>query len=203
MPPPSGTCWKNGQAHGVTLASGIVCQAVLVPLADREKRVRKALVYHLQTAGESAWWWTPGGLRNRRQLEELRGKYEGRRCFVMGNGPSLRETDVQLFSGTELTIASNGIFLMFDDMGYKPTFLTVEDRLVAEDRAETLNAITGTQKVFPRDLSYCSGRTRTPCTSTSHATTKASPGLGCVRPSCLLGWYGQRAESSVGLPPRM
>jgi len=72
----------------------------------------------------------------------------------MGNGPSLRKTDVTLL-GTEVTIGSNGIFLMFDEMGYKPTFLTVEDRLVAEDRAETLNAINGTQKIFPRDLSYC------------------------------------------------
>jgi hypothetical protein len=72
----------------------------------------------------------------------------------MGNGPSLRRTDFTLLSN-EVTIASNGIFLLFDEMGYKPTFLTVEDRLVAEDRASELNVIVGTQKIFARDLKYC------------------------------------------------
>lgn len=100
------------------------------------------------------WWRSLRGLRNRRKLKELRGRYSGERCFVIGNGPSLRETDVTLLRD-EVTIASNGIFLLFDDMGYLPTFLTVEDRLVAEDRATELNAITGTQKLFPKDLSYC------------------------------------------------
>jgi hypothetical protein len=100
------------------------------------------------------WWWTPRGLRNRRRLEQLRGRYRGKRCFVMGNGPSLRQTDVTLLCD-EVTIASNGIFLLFEDMGYRPTFLTVEDRLVAEDRAEELNSISGTQKIFARDLWYC------------------------------------------------
>lgn len=100
------------------------------------------------------WWWTPHGLRNKRRLEQLRGRYRSERCFVMGNGPSLRQTDVTLLRN-EVTIASNGIFLLFDEMGYRPTFLTVEDRLVAEDRAEKLNSIGDTQKIFPRDLSYC------------------------------------------------
>jgi hypothetical protein len=72
----------------------------------------------------------------------------------MGNGPSLTRTDVRLLK-QEVTIASNAIFLLFDYMGYQPTFLTVEDRLVAEDRASELNAIKGTTKLFPRDLAYC------------------------------------------------
>ncbi len=77
--------------------------------------------------------------------------YRGRRAFIFGGGPSLRRTDVRLLKG-EVTIASNAIFLIFPEMGYQPTFLTVEDRLVAEDRATSLNSIRGSVKVFPRDL---------------------------------------------------
>jgi hypothetical protein len=55
----------------------------------------------------------------------------------------------------EVTIGCNGLFLIFDQMGYLPTFYTVEDRLVAEDRAKWINAIKGTTKVFPRKLAYC------------------------------------------------
>ncbi len=122
--------------------------------APTNRRLGQALGYRCQRASEATWWWTLDGLQNRRRLKELRHRYHGKRCFVMGNGPSLRKTDVSLLH-SEVTIASNGIFLLFDEMGYKPTFLTVEDRLVAEDRMTELNGITGTQKIFPRDLKYC------------------------------------------------
>ncbi|HTE39318.1 MAG TPA: 6-hydroxymethylpterin diphosphokinase MptE-like protein [Steroidobacteraceae bacterium] len=111
-----------------------------------------AHLYHRSV--ELAWWITEEGRRNRARLAALRGRYQGRRCFVLGNGPSLRATDVRVLKN-EVTIASNAIFLMFDYMGYKPTFLTVEDPLVAEDRSSMLNSIDGTTKIFPRDLAYC------------------------------------------------
>ena len=123
-------------------------------LVQRNQPIGRSLVYRCRRLSEAMWWWTPRGLRNRRGLEQLRDRHKGERCFVMGNGPSLRKTDVTLLRD-EVTIASNGIFLLFDEMGYKPTFLTVEDRLVAEDRAAELNSIRGTQKIFARDLGYC------------------------------------------------
>lgn len=103
---------------------------------------------------ELAWRITDEGRKNQASLEELRGRYSGRRCFVIGNGPSINQTDIRRLRN-ELTIGSNALFLLFEQMGFKPTFLTVEDNLVAEDRAAWLNAIRGTTKIFPRDLSYC------------------------------------------------
>jgi hypothetical protein len=69
----------------------------------------------------------------------------------MGNGPSLLESDLESLAG-EVTIASNAHFLIWPQLGYIPTFLTVEDRLVAEDRADALRALEGTLKLFPDDL---------------------------------------------------
>jgi hypothetical protein len=88
---------------------------------------------------------------NERRLLALRNRYAGRRAFVIGNGPSLRDTDVRKLRD-EVTIGSNGIFLLFEETGFQPTFYTVEDRLVAEDRASTINHLTGMIKVFPMDL---------------------------------------------------
>jgi len=99
-----------------------------------------------------AWTLTETGRANYQQLEGFRNMALGKRCFVMGNGPSLMKSDLTLLKN-EITIGSNGLFLIFDKMGFKPTFLTVEDGLVAEDRAEELNKVRGTQKLFPRDLS--------------------------------------------------
>lgn len=91
---------------------------------------------------------------NSRRLLDLKDRYKGRRAFVIGNGPSLRNTDVR-FLKDEITIGCNGLFLIFEAMGFLPTIYTVEDKLVAEDRAEIINNIRGTTKIFPADLAYC------------------------------------------------
>jgi hypothetical protein len=100
---------------------------------------------------EFVWWRTSRGRQNRLRLAKLRDRFSGRRAFIFGGGPSLKRTDVRLLND-EVTIGSNALFLIFREMGYQPTFLTVEDRLVAEDRANDLNAIRGPSKMFPRDL---------------------------------------------------
>jgi Protein of unknown function DUF115 len=94
---------------------------------------------------------TVEGRANRARLEALRGRYTGRRCVVMGNGPSLLKCDLNRL-GSEVTIVSNAHYLIWDQLAYTPTFLTVEDRLVAEDRSDELLSLPGITKVFPFDL---------------------------------------------------
>jgi hypothetical protein len=89
---------------------------------------------------------------NERRLLGLKNRHAGRRAFVIGNGPSLRQTDVTKLAG-EITIGSNGIFLLTEENGFRPTFYTVEDSLVAEDRAAAICQYSGTTKIVPLDLS--------------------------------------------------
>lgn len=103
------------------------------------------------------WRFSRAEVQNRRRLRHLCNAYWGRRCFVIGNGPSLAQTDLTRLTD-EITIGCNNLFLMFDKMGFVPTFYTVEDNLVAEDRAQEINGIRGTTKIFPRDLAYCLSR---------------------------------------------
>jgi hypothetical protein len=93
-------------------------------------------------------------LLNRLRLRRLHNIYLGRRCFVIANGPSLAQTNLSCLA-SEITIGSNGLFLLCEKMGYLPTFYTVQDQLVAEGFAEQLNRINGTTKLFPRELAYC------------------------------------------------
>ena len=69
----------------------------------------------------------------------------------MGGGPSLSQTPLDLLTN-EVTIASNSIFLLFGETNFRPTFYTVEDRLVAEDRAAAINQLQGMPKIFPADV---------------------------------------------------
>jgi len=93
-------------------------------------------------------------LANRRNLEIFANKYVGRRAFIIGNGPSLNKMDLTKLKD-EITFGVNNIFYLIPKIGFKPTFYVVEDKLVAEDRAEEINTLTGMIKIFGTELQYC------------------------------------------------
>ncbi len=106
-----------------------------------------------RAASEALWWIRPQGRRHRHALRGLRGCYGGRPGWVIANGPSLLKADVTKLKD-HVTIGSNALFLIYDKLGWAPTFLTVEDTLVAEDRAGVLNTLTSSTKIFPHDVAY-------------------------------------------------
>lgn len=88
------------------------------------------------------------------KLHELKNKFKDKnRCFLIGNGPSLNVTDLDVLEG-EITFAVNGFFLKMPELNWKPTFYVVEDHLVAEDRVTWINAMKGVTKLFPAYLGY-------------------------------------------------
>ncbi len=97
------------------------------------------------------WALSSEGRKNNARLRALRNRYKGKRCFIMGNGPSLLKCDLNMLAG-EITIVSNAHYLIWENLKYVPTFLTVEDRLVAEDRANQLVSLEGITTLFPFDL---------------------------------------------------
>ncbi len=83
-----------------------------------------------------------------KKLKALQNKFKGKRCFVLGNGPSLNKTDLRLLEN-EYSFAVNGIFYKTEEVGYKPTFYVVEDRHVMGDNVEKINAFDCEYKFFP------------------------------------------------------
>lgn len=132
-------------------------------MASEYNRIRGRLYYEgrkiRDRVTEAAWSLSRAGRENGGKLSELNGMFSGRRCFVMGNGPSLLKCDLSLLKD-EVTIGSNAQYLSWETMGFIPTFFTVEDRLVAEDRASDLCALPQPTKLFPKYLLYCLRRSR-------------------------------------------
>lgn len=134
-------------------------QVLIWPLIRRARRkifrMATRFRHQLQAASLSARFELAGHniwlMGNERKLLALKNRYAGRRAFIIGNGPSLRNTDIKKIEG-EITIGCNGIFLLFKELGFQPTFYTVEDRLVAEDRSPIINRLKGMIKIFPIDL---------------------------------------------------
>jgi hypothetical protein len=59
---------------------------------------------------------------NKEKLASFQDKHKGKRCFIIANGPSLKNTDLS-FLKDEFTIGMNRIYLN----GFKPTYLVVLD----------------------------------------------------------------------------
>ena len=91
---------------------------------------------------------------NEKKLLTFKDKYKGKRCFIIGNGPSLNKLDLTLLKN-EYTFGANAIYLNHDKMGFYPTFYVVEDILVAEDRSSEINKFNGSHKFFGNYLKYC------------------------------------------------
>lgn len=91
---------------------------------------------------------------NEKRLLELQNKHQGKRCFIIGNGPSLNHLDLTLLKN-EFTFGVNAIYTNYDKMGFYPSFYVVEDIFVAEDRAPEINAYNHGPKFFGNYLKYC------------------------------------------------
>ena len=115
---------------------------------DRSKNEARFTLWSLTTAE---------GRNNHARVKALSDRYRGKRAFIMGNGPSLLKSDLNALAA-DVTIVSNAHFLIWDQLSYVPTFLTVEDRLVAEDRADDLSALDGITRIYPFDLRATLGR---------------------------------------------
>ncbi|MFT4850034.1 MAG: hypothetical protein ACI83B_002583 [Sediminicola sp.] len=82
-------------------------------------------------------------------ISELKNKYRGERCFILGNGPSLNKTDV-LKLKNEYTFAVNSIFLMTETNGFRPSFYVVEDNLVFKENKDKIDDYEEVTKIMPK-----------------------------------------------------
>ncbi len=69
-----------------------------------------------------------------RHLAAMKDIHKGERCFIIGNGPSLKETDLSLLKN-EKTMGMNRIYMLFDELGFKTTYLLSINDLVIEQCA--------------------------------------------------------------------
>lgn len=63
---------------------------------------------------------------DRRYVESLHNKYENRRCFIIGNGPSLKTEDLEKLKD-EISFASNRIYCIFPRTDWRPDYYLSTD----------------------------------------------------------------------------
>jgi len=72
------------------------------------------------------------------RLSALKNIHKGKRAFVIGNGPSLRQTDLTKLRD-EFTFGMNRIYLLFPKLGFHTTyFVSVNDLVIEQFKDEIL-----------------------------------------------------------------
>jgi hypothetical protein len=82
------------------------------------------------------------------RLAEFENCHTGQRCFIIGNGPSLKQTDLTRLRG-EYTFGMNRIYLLFPELGFPTTYYLSVNSLVIEQCAEDIRNLP-----IPKFLSW-------------------------------------------------
>ncbi len=89
-----------------------------------------------------AWMWkyAASSEANRLLLQNFHNKYNGKRCFIVANGPSLQRTNLDLLS-SEISFGLNRIYLNFERSAFRPSFLVVVNELILEQCAAEIKEV--------------------------------------------------------------
>ncbi len=119
---------------------------------NMKQALKTRLPAPLWGAARSAWQWTrrlpdlpaayghPWRRQSMARLAALKDAYRGQRCFIIGNGPSLRQTEVSRLRD-EVTFGMNRVYLAFDEWGFRTTFLVSINDLVIEQCVDDFLAL--------------------------------------------------------------
>lgn len=69
------------------------------------------------------------------ELKQFKGKHEGERCFIIGNGPSLTADDLELLKN-EICFASNRIYEIYNKTKWRPKYYAISDGNIVKEIAE-------------------------------------------------------------------
>ncbi|WP_309398961.1 6-hydroxymethylpterin diphosphokinase MptE-like protein [Cerasicoccus maritimus] len=126
-------------------------------LTKRIKRIRTKLAHGVhQVAGLA----NIALSENDRRIQSFKDKHQGQAAFVLGNGPSLTPTDLDLLKPYP-TFASNKIYLAYEQTDWRPTYYSVLDVLVAENNRQEVAAVDSV-KIHSSDIIPYLGHAITP-----------------------------------------
>ena len=77
-----------------------------------------------------------------KRLATYKNRYKGQRCFLVGNGPSLKAEDLtRLHQAGEITFAFNRVYNIFEDTPWRPTFYISQDEKMLAGSADMVSAL--------------------------------------------------------------
>ncbi|MFZ2095277.1 MAG: 6-hydroxymethylpterin diphosphokinase MptE-like protein [Anaerolineales bacterium] len=115
------------------------------------KKITPTPVWKL--GSDTYWWWHNRGrhlvaksldsrwAESTHRLRQYENMHANQRCFIIGNGPSLRQTDLNKLRG-EYTFGLNRIYLLYPELGFTTTYLVSVNDLVLEQCAPEMKSLS-------------------------------------------------------------
>jgi hypothetical protein len=94
----------------------------------------------LEIPNTLTWAIQPFARINRERIHGLRGIHAGQRCFIIANGPSLTNTNLELLEN-EITFGLNRIYLYFNNTSFRPTYYLAVNELVLEQFSDEIRQL--------------------------------------------------------------
>jgi hypothetical protein len=88
-----------------------------------------------------AWAVGPSSRFNRENILKYKNLHNGKRCFIIANGPSLLRTDLNLLIN-EFTFGVNRIYLRFDTTNFRPTYYVAVNELILEQFSNEISLLS-------------------------------------------------------------
>lgn len=90
-----------------------------------------------------------------KRIRTYKNAFAGRRCFLIGNGPSLRAEDLTtLHEHGELCFGFNRIYNIFEDTPWRPDFYISQDEKMLGGCVEVVDSLALPVKFVPIQLSW-------------------------------------------------
>lgn len=65
------------------------------------------------------------------KIKKFQNMHKGKRCFIIGNGPSLRISDLEKLNH-DITFASNSIYALYQLTAWRPTYYCANDKIFCD-----------------------------------------------------------------------
>lgn len=126
----------------------------------------------------------PWGRNSIRVLSEMKDTQCGKRCFILGNGPSLRQTNLTKLHD-EFTFGLNRIYLLFPELGFNTTYYVSVNYLVIRQCAQEIM-----QLQMPKFIPWGSRRDLQKVTPDTIFMNTSCPGRGFTMDARRPLWAG-------------
>lgn len=97
------------------------------------------------------WSTTKDNLCRARIIRHYKNIHRGQKCFVVGNGPSLKAEDLTRLHKLGIpTFACNRIHLIFPQTAWRPTYYFISDSKIADQYSGDIDGVPEKNRFFPK-----------------------------------------------------
>ena len=99
------------------------------------------------------WNTTKESWRRYKLVRSYKNRHQGKKCFVIGNGPSLKAEDLTAIHKLGIpSFACNRIHLIFPQTPWRPTYYFISDAKIVAQYSGSVDGVPEENRFFPQDF---------------------------------------------------